>query len=408
MAKLLWAHPSALHETAGAALNLRVMLEALTKRGIEIRTISAPTFESSPGRALFMKRLGSIIIPPKPFTLKDDPLLTTYVPYASSKYHLQTQEDMSRFFSVFHATLNAFRPDVLMTYVEDCLGMALQSEARLRGMPIVAHVFHNRSTNNKYAMADAVITDSPETASFYRQRGINKIESVGTFIQKEHIIANVHQPYYVTMVNPGTPKGIALTARLALMAEKEWPELRFLWVESWGGPINDVLAGLHSDDNTAHHPLAGRPMPNVDIAAHTADMRPIYSKTALLLAPSLIFESFCRSATEAMMNGSPVLASQSGGLPGNVGEGGQCLMVPQATQQDWLRIPTEAEMRPWFNAMRAMLDPKAYPSWQEKARKAALKHDLAKSTDKMLAVLEPLFAKQAGSHEHFITNSAFC
>ena len=70
-------------------------------------------------------------------------------------------------------------------------------------------------------------------------------------------------------------------------------------------------------------------------------------------------------------------------------------------------MPTEAEMRPWFDAMREMLAPENYPRWQGKARQAATRHDIDVSTDNLLALLEPLFARKAGSNVHFIRNSAF-
>lgn len=404
--RLLWAHPLALHDSAGAAGQIRTMLEALAARGMAVRAVSAPTFESPQGRAVFMRRLGSAIIPARPFSLPDDSLGTTYVPCTSGNYNLQTREEMTRFFSVFHATLNEFRPDVLMTYAGDCLSMALMAEASLRGMPVVCPVLHNRSVNCNYAMTDAVITDSPATAVFYGQHGIN-VQCVGTFIHREGVLATEHKPHHVTMVNPGTAKGVAVAARLALMAEKERPDLRFLWVQGWGGNVDEVLASLHSADDADHHPLATRLLPNVEMLPHTQDMRPVYASTALLLAPSLWYEDFCRVATEAMINGIPVLASQSGGLPGNVGEGGICLPVPEQTGQDWTRLPTEEELRPWFDAMCDMLASKNYPLWQEKARQAAERHNIDTSTDNLLALLEPLLARRAGSHVHFIRNSAF-
>lgn len=403
---VLWAHPLALHDTSGAAGQIRTMLEALAARGMAVRAVSCPTFESPQGRAVFMQRLGSAVIPARPFTLPGDSLGTTYVPCTSGNYALQTREEMTRFFSVFHATLNDFRPDVLMTYVDDCLTLALLAEARLRGLPVVCPVLHNRNVNCNYAMVEAVITDAPATAAFYGQYGIN-VNCVGTFLRRESILADSHAPGHVTMVNPGTAKGVALAARLALMAEKEWPELRFQWVSSWGGNVDEVLASLHSADDAEHHPLALRLLPNVELLPHTSDMRPVYGTTSLLLAPSLWYEDFCRVATEAMMNGIPVLASQSGGLPGNVGEGGICLPAPPLTQQDWTRLPTEEEMRPWFDAMRTMLALETHPQWQEKARQAATRHDIGISTDRLLAVLEPLLARRAGRHAQFIRNSAF-
>ena len=70
---------------------------------------------------------------------------------------------------------------------------------------------------------------------------------------------------------------------------------------------------------------AAQALPNVTLrpSANTADE--IYGTTKVLLAPSRWLEAWGRVASEAQVNGIPVLASDRGGLPEAVGDGGICL-----------------------------------------------------------------------------------
>ena len=137
--------------------------------------------------------------------------------------------------------------------------------------------------------------------------------------------------------------------------------------------------------------------PNVDRAQHMTDMRPLYAATRVLLAPSLWYESWGRVATEAVINGIPVLASRSGGLPEAVGEGGICLETPEACRKDYLRIPTEEEMRPWMDALKRLLD----GDWREPCARAAAAHDVERYADRLLELLTPLFNRRASCQPQY-------
>lgn len=67
--------------------------------------------------------------------------------------------------------------------------------------------------------------------------------------------------------------------------------------------------------------------------ANTTDPRKFYAVTKALLMPSLWNESFGLVAAEAMLNGTPVLASNRGALPETVGEGGLLLDIPPPLHQ---------------------------------------------------------------------------
>ncbi|QZN86335.1 glycosyltransferase [Cellulomonas sp. C5510] len=132
--------------------------------------------------------------------------------------------------------------------------------------------------------------------------------------------ATGHDPVHVTMVNPRDVKGIDTTLAVAALL----PHRQFLLQEAWAldPDERDVLLGRL------------RALPNVRLAPVTDRMAEVYRRTAVLLAPSRVVETFGRVALEAAANGIPVVATRAGGLPEAVGPGG-VLVEPDAAPQTW-------------------------------------------------------------------------
>jgi glycosyltransferase involved in cell wall biosynthesis len=81
---------------------------------------------------------------------------------------------------------------------------------------------------------------------------------------------------------------------------------------------------------------------NITLHPPRNDMRALYARARLLLAPSQWEEAWGRVATEAQINGIPVLASDRGGLPESVGPGG--VLAPHDASMD---VWQEAFSRIW-------------------------------------------------------------
>jgi glycosyltransferase involved in cell wall biosynthesis len=124
----------------------------------------------------------------------------------------------------------------------------------------------------------------------------------------------------VLFVNPIRAKGWEIAATVA----ERLPGVAFTILESWALEPSwraRCRARIATLANCQWHDA-------------THDMRPIWANTRLLLMPSVWEEAWGRCASEAQVNGLPVVASNRGGLPETVGAGGVILDV-HAPIADW-------------------------------------------------------------------------
>lgn len=108
---------------------------------------------------------------------------------------------------------------------------------------------------------------------------------------------------YITLINLDYNKGGDILAKIA----EAMPDRKFLAVE-----------GSYSFDERGQHLTFP---PNVTFMRNTPDALSIYRKTRILLMPSK-YESWGRTATEAMCNGIPVICNRTAGLNENCGMAG--------------------------------------------------------------------------------------
>ncbi|MGH6770953.1 MAG: glycosyltransferase [Xanthobacteraceae bacterium] len=123
-----------------------------------------------------------------------------------------------------------------------------------------------------------------------------------------------------TFVNPTPIKGLEIALHLA----RRRPDIKFEFVESW--PLR------RRERQSLAATLAN--LPNVRYQPRMSDMRAVYARSRLLLAPSQWREPWGRVVAEAQLNGIPVIASNTGGLPEVVGAGG-LLVEPHDDPATW-------------------------------------------------------------------------
>ena len=113
-----------------------------------------------------------------------------------------------------------------------------------------------------------------------------------------------------------------------------------------------------------------RTLPNIEIVANTPDILSIYRRTRLLLMPSG-YESFGRTATEAMCSGIPVICTPTPGLKENCGDAaiyiGQRLNDTDPGTQQCHR----GSIHSWVEAIKSLDNLETYNKYSQLCRERA-------------------------------------
>ena len=265
--------------------------------------------------------------------------------------------------------LDAVAPDqVIACNAHPMIGLALAT-AHTRGVTTVFTVRGFGYYERRYfEHADHVFTCSQFLTDLYREKVGLISTPIEPPIEWSKVIAPTEARAFVTFVHPAPHKGLLLFARLADMLGQRRPEVPILVIQSGqsGGSLN-AIPGI---DFSRY--------PQIMAAPPTAVPAEYLALTRILLVPSVWPEPFGRVAVEAMINGIPPLVSDRGSLPQviggdfSAGGGGRVLPIP-----DWLtfkssRLPSAADVQPWFDAVCELWDDAAlYERVARRAREIA-------------------------------------
>ena len=277
--------------------------------------------------------------------------------------------EAAQYGALFDRLLDEFAPDQLIACNGHPMIFEAMARARARGITTAFAVRGFGYYDPRYfADVDHAFTCSEFLTDLYRE----KVGLVSTPLEPplewSAVVAPAESRAFVTFVNPSLHKGLLLFARLADMLGSRRPDIPVLVVQSGhsGGSLN-AIPGL--DFSRYPQIMAAPPVPT------PADY---FALTRLLVVPSVWEEPFGRVAAEAMVNGIPPLVSDRGSLPAVVGGdftdggGGRVLPVPEWMTYKTTRIPAEAEIEPWFDAVRSLWDDAAlYASVANRARAIA-------------------------------------
>jgi glycosyltransferase involved in cell wall biosynthesis len=213
----------------------------------------------------------------------------------------------------------------------------------------VAEIAHLR----EYAGRVAFLSNSSFTAErLLRDCGITStvvLPLVDPVFYATHV-----QAERVLFVNTVPRKGLDIALALA----ESRPDIPFDFVCSWI---------LRPDQRRALQNRAAT-VGNINLHAPTRNMRPLYRRAKLLLAPSQWEETWGRVVTEAHINGIPVLASNTGGLPQSVGPGG-------------ITLDPLAPIDAWKAALSCIWDrPDVWTSYADAARDYAAREAIRPAT----------------------------
>jgi glycosyltransferase involved in cell wall biosynthesis len=277
--------------------------------------------------------------------------------------------EAAQFLAVLAQLLNEFAPDQLIACNGHPMIQAALAQARKRGVTTAFAVRAFGYYDRRYfEHVDHAFTCSQFLTDVYR----DKVGLISTPIEPpidwSTVVAAPESRAFVTFVHPAPHKGLLLFARLADMLGSSRPDIPILVVQSGqsGGSLN-AIPGI----DFAKYP---------QIMAAPAVPTPAeyFALTRLLLVPSVLDEPFGRVAAEAMINAIPPLVGNRGCLPQVVGGdffaggGGRVLPIPEWMTFKTMRLPSEREVEPWYDAVCALWDdPALYHSVATRARQIA-------------------------------------
>ena len=208
-----------------------------------------------------------------------------------------------------------YEPNVVITQLGEAINLARR--ASLSGVPAAVYIHDvSFSSFGKPAPSIRFLSNSRFTAGrFHEVYGLESTVVYNLFDPEKYRVDLLGR--HVTFVNPHQAKG----AETAFFLANKFPDIPFLFVGSWYGPPDKKYR------------CRAEATPNINWVASAPDMRSIYERTRILIVPSHLDETWGRVVTEGQFSGIPVLASNRGGLPESVGDGG--VLLPDDNPEAW-------------------------------------------------------------------------
>ena len=387
--RLLWANVYCLMDTSsGASMAVREMLFQLVKHGYEVAILGATVFDNPKGITRLQKKWDAITSHEgKVLSIDDGPVQHKLLVTASTSRNSMTAKEEHTWFIQYSALLSSFKPDLVFYYGGLPLDMLIASEAKFHGIATAAYLANGNYTSRRWCRdVDVVITDSHATSQMYEERLGIKPVPVGAFIEPSHVLAKEHTRKRVLFINPSPEKGVGVVVRLAMMLEKRRPDIVFEVVESrssWQEMLDVFSKGMGSPRTK---------LDNVIVTPNTSDMRAVFGRARLLLAPSLWWESSGRVLVEAMLNGIPAIITDRGGMPEVIQDGGiKIKFPPKCYEKPYTSVPTEGALEGVVQQIIKLYDDEAfYESYARKAKQVSLEqHGLERNTQRLMEAIRP-------------------
>lgn len=381
--------------SSGAAISIRTIFRLLQQRGVTCRSLTGSIFDraDSHDNVDNLRRAGAEPLDPqaplvRPWRYAEAGVEHFIVPLARNARELQSRNDEQRLFAEARRMLAEFQPDILITYGGGLFEQSLVDAARAQGVTTVFYLanpgYRNRET---FKGIDQVVFDTETTRALYRDRlGLEGV-AIGKFVERPIMPADAPHDH-VLFVNPSAEKGVTLFYRIAELAREIVPALRFLVVES--------RATLGTAEQRTG--MGFSRMANIDRVGLQSDMGAVFSRTRVLLQPSLWHESGARAAIEAMSLGIPVVATDRGGIPEVLGDAGIMIPPPKPMIDNHWLIPPKLAVIDWVEALRLLTeDPDFYAEHAALARSQFQRHDPAPRISALIALFDTLRGRQASA-----------
>ncbi len=382
--KVLFFSPHTLADSSsGAAQSIASLLGELTRLGHTCVAATGSVLDAK--NDLFAKVLAA-----EPVTAFTLPQVGLSVPIrkvqmhgavhliASFKSHatadVMSTEEVA-LYRLFTDTFHQLEPDVVITYggfiSNYCAGLYAMSRGRKSVLYVASDTY---SQSGNFTHANMVVTVSEAMSRLLD--GVTDLPRLvlPPFFDKASVIAPSRTPEYITLLNPLPAKGLMLAGALAAESARLGRPYKFLFVEGRG--TRETMRALCPEV------LA---LPNVGVAENTSDVKLVYARSAIVLFPSLWFETAGKVILEANANGIPVLASRIGGIPEMLDGAGYLFDPPPACCEAWEASPPAGYVAEWLDVIdRLHNDPQEMAAAVARARAADQRYDLAGFTRKFV------------------------
>jgi glycosyltransferase involved in cell wall biosynthesis len=377
--------------SSGASMSVRQMLLQLQRAGWDVSILGATVFDDKRGTTRLTEHWTKIRRRPGQFVdVKDGALVHRLIVTAGAKRAEMTSREESAWYHGYVQTLEQFRPDIIFYYGGQPFDYLIAGEARRRGIGVAFYLVNANYQKDRWCRdVDLIVTDSHATADLYSKRLGLDVRPVGKFIDPSQVVASERTDQRILFINPLPTKGAYWVVALALWLEHRRPDIIFEVVESrgrWSTALRGVTSALGCPRTT---------LENVVVTPNTQDMRPVYSRARLLLAPSLWWESGSRVLVEAMLNGIPPITTDCGGAREMVQDGGILVRLPDKYhERPYSLVPAETDVVQLATLIESLYDDQArYESLAQAALKVGQRvHGLEVSTARLLGALAPFSA----------------
>lgn len=375
--KVLFLSESCLFDSkSGAAQSVRAMLRSLAEAGWDARSVTMTLCDGEAEQSLSALHadLSDGLEPGETGMISEAGVTHELLAARSSRHAALRPWEMRRYMDQARERLAAFAPDIVLTYSSDAL-RPLLLEAQQRGARTafyVANPGYAQREGFAFRFVDAFLMPSQAMVDLYKDKlGIEGRVLRGCVAQPfdgarnrdpARIAKRIER--YVTMINPNPAKGGLFFLNLAAQVKAMAPEIRFRAVESRWARSNWETLQVPTEHLDA-----------IDWYPNTPDMRGVYSEAALLITPSLWFEASGRVIPEAQLSGVPVLATRSGGIPEQMGEGGFLFDTPAGMAENYFATPPTEAVQHWAKFVTVLMrDDSIYARAVDLALKASQEH----------------------------------